>query len=148
MAARIVGYFPGNGSAMLVPLLLVFGTIGTTLSIACDIIISSMLADVVEDSQLKTGRRSEGLFFAARSLVIKAVSGVGGFVAGALVAFVRLPPGADPATLDPQIPINLALVYFPTVFTLYAVALGCIAFYRIDRTTHEANLRQLAENAN
>jgi Na+/melibiose symporter-like transporter len=145
MAARIVGYFPANGSPQLVPLLLVFGTIGTTLSIACDIIISSMIADIVEDSQLKTGRRSEGLFFAARSLVAKAVSGVGGFVAGALVAFVHLPAGADPAKLDPQIPINLALVYFPVVFTLYAVALGCIAFYRIDRKTHEDNLRQLSE---
>lgn len=145
MAARILGFFPANGSPMLVPLLLVFGTIGTTLSIACDIIIASMLADVVEDSQLKTGRRSEGLFFAARSLVIKAVSGVGGFVAGALVALVHLPAGADPATLDPQIPINLALVYFPVVFTLYAVALGCIGFYKIDRTTHEDNLRKLSE---
>ncbi len=145
MAARIVGYFPANGSPSLVPLLLVFGTVGTTLSIACDIIISSMIADIVEDSQLKTGRRSEGLFFAARSLVAKAVSGVGGFVAGALVAFVHLPPGADPATLDPQIPINLALVYFPVVFTLYAVALGCIAFYRIDREKHEDNLRKLKE---
>jgi Na+/melibiose symporter-like transporter len=145
MAARIVGYFPANGSPLLVPLLLVFGTIGTTLSIACDIIISSMLADIVEDSQLRTGRRSEGLFFAARSLVTKAVSGVGGFVAGVLVWFVHLPEGADPATLNPQIPINLALVYFPVVFTLYAVALGCLAFYRIDREKHEANLRQLAE---
>ena len=145
MAARIVGLFPANGSPLLMPLLMFFGTIGTTLSIANDIVISSMVADVVEDSQLKTGRRSEGLFFAARSLVAKAASGVGGLVASALLALVSFPEHADPAKLDPQVPIHLALVYFPTVFILYGVALGCIGFYRIDRTKHEDNLRRLAE---
>ncbi len=145
MAARIVGYFPGNSSPLLVPLLMVFGTLGTSLSIACDMIISSMVADVVEDSQLRTGRRSEGLFFAARSLVAKAVTGLGGLVAGVLIALSQFPAHADPAKLDPHVPVRLALWYFPTVFVLYAVALGCIAFYKIDRTKHEENLRRLAE---
>jgi len=143
LAARLAGFFPENGSPLLVPLLLVFGTIGVTLSIADDIVISSMLADVVEDSELKTGRRSEGLFFAARSLVIKAVSGVGGFVATLLLAIVHFPAHADPATIDPEIPKHLALVYFPTSFGLYCVALVCLSFYRIDRATHEENLRKL-----
>ncbi len=145
LAARIAGFFPSNNSPLLIPLLLVFGTIGITFSIADDIIISSMVADVVEDSELKTGRRSEGLFFAARSLVIKAVSGLGGFLATVLLAIVHFPEHVNPATLDPAIPKHLALVYFPVSFGLYGVALICLSFYRIDRAKHEENLRRLGK---
>ncbi|MGZ5931519.1 MAG: MFS transporter [Rhizomicrobium sp.] len=147
MGLRILGLFPQNGSPLLVPLLLLFTTTGTMLSIACSITITSMLADVVEDSQLRTGRRSEGVFFAANGFVLKAVSGMGGLVAGLLLWFVHFPTHANPATLDPGIAKNLALVYFPTAFVLYAVALVCLSFYRIDRATHEENLRALAEAA-
>jgi len=145
MAARLAGVFPPNGSPWMVPLLVFLQTTGTTLSIACSITISSMLADVVEDSALRTGRRSEGLFFAANAFVQKAVSGAGPLVAGFLLtALVHFPEHANPATLDPQIPRNLALVFFPVSFALYAVALGCLSFYRIDRAAHEENVRKLA----
>jgi GPH family glycoside/pentoside/hexuronide:cation symporter len=116
-------------------------------SIACSITISSMLADVVEDSQRVTGRRSEGLFFSSNAFVLKAVSGMGILVATQLLAFVHFPAHADPAHLDPQIPRNLALAYFPVTFAFYAVALGCLGFYRINRATHEENLRRVAAEA-
>jgi Na+/melibiose symporter-like transporter len=147
MAFRLLGWFPENNASSLVPLLILFTTTGTMLSIACQITISSMIADVVEDSARKTGRRSEGLFFSANAFVLKAVSGMGILVAGLLLAFVHFPEHADPATLDPQIPKNLALAYFPVTFVLYAIALGCLQFYRIDRSTHEENVRKLAEEA-
>ena len=147
MAARLVDLFPRNGDPLLLPLLMVFSITGTMFSIACSITISSMLADVVEDSQRVTGRRSEGLFFSSNAFVLKAVSGMGILVATQLLALVRFPAHADPATLDPQIPKNLAMVYFPVTFVLYAVALGCLGFYRISRATHEENLRRLAAEA-
>jgi len=123
MAARLAGVFPRNGDPLLVPLLASFTIIGTMFSIACSITISSMLADVVEDSQRVTGRRSEGLFFSSNAFVLKAVSGMGILVATQLLALVRFPAHANPATLDPSIPQHLALVYFPVTFVLYAVAL-------------------------
>jgi Na+/melibiose symporter-like transporter len=147
LGARIFGIFPANHAPALLPLLLFFGTIGTTLSIACGILISSMLADVVEDSQLRTGRRSEGLFFAVRSLIGKSVSGMGALIAGLLLGLVHFPAHADPLTLDPQIPKNLAIVYFPTVLSLYTAALVCLSFYRIDHATHAENLRKLSDQS-
>jgi GPH family glycoside/pentoside/hexuronide:cation symporter len=146
LGARIAGFFPANGSPLLIPLLLVFGTIGVTLSITNDIVITSMVADIVEDSEIKTGRRSEGLFFAARSLVGKAATGLGGLVAGILLTLSHFPAHANPVTLDPAIPKTLALYYFVIVFGLYAVALSCIGFYKIDRATHEDNLRKLGKS--
>ena len=86
-------------------------------------------------------------FFSANAFVLKAVSGVGIWTATELLVFVRFPPHADPALLDPQIPKHLALAYFPVTFALYAVALGCLTFYRIDRSAHEENLRELAAEA-
>ncbi|MBL6937052.1 MAG: MFS transporter [Alphaproteobacteria bacterium] len=146
MAARLLGVFPPNSSPWMLPLLVSLQTTGATLGIVCAITISSMLADVVEDSARITGRRSEGLFFAANAFVQKAVSGAGPLVAGILLTtLVHFPEHANPATLDPAIPRHLALVYFPVTFVLYAVALICLSFYRIDRATHEENVRKLAE---
>jgi GPH family glycoside/pentoside/hexuronide:cation symporter len=147
MASRIFGVFPRNGDPAMVPLLALLQTTGVMFSIACQITLSSMLADVVEDSQRITGRRSEGLFFASYAFVLKAVSGGGTLVAGLMLAFVHFPAHANPATLDPQIPRHLAVAYFPVTFALYAVALGCLCFYRISRSSHEENLRTLAAEA-
>ena len=147
MGARLLDLFPPNGSSLLMPLLIFFTTIATMLSISSAVTISSMLADVVEDSQRQTGRRSEGLFFSANSFILKAISGSGALMAGFLLALAHFPAKADPATLDPEIPRHLAMVYIPSVFALYAIALLCLSFYRIDRDTHEENLRVLAEAA-
>jgi GPH family glycoside/pentoside/hexuronide:cation symporter len=147
MGARLLNLFPVNGAPILRPLLIFFTTIATMLSISSSVTISSMLADVVEDSQRRTGRRSEGLFFSANSFILKAISGSGALMAGTLLALAHFPAKANPASLDPEIPRQLALLYMPSVFALYAIALVCLSFYRIDRGTHEENLRVLAEAA-
>ena len=102
-----------------------------------------MVGDVVEESQLATGRRSEGLFYAANTLMQKSTSGIGVFAAGMLVAFVGIVPGMEPATIDPAIPRLLATVYVPTLIVLYIGGAGFLFAYRIDRTTHEASLAEL-----
>jgi Na+/melibiose symporter-like transporter len=105
-----------------------------------------MIADVVEDSQVRTGRRSEGLFFAAMSFVNKAVSGIGAFLAGQMLTFVSFPQQADPATLDPSIIRHLALLYVPMIVALYGTGMVILSGYRINRAQHEDNLRRLAES--
>ena len=147
MAARLAGIFPDNGSPALLPLLILFAILGGFTSISCQISIASMMADVVEDSQRKTGRRSEGLFFSANAFMLKAISGMGVLVATILLGVAGFPAHADPATLDPQIPRNLAMAYFPMAFVLYGVSLICLSFYRIDRKAHEENVRTLAAEA-
>lgn len=147
LGLRLLGVFPDNQSPALLPTLFVIGAVRAAMGITAAILISSMIADVVESSELETGRRSEGLFFSALSLISKAVSGVGVFVAGLLLAVIQFPDGAKPGQVDPEIIRNLALVLMPTVFVLYGVALFLISRYRITRETHEDNLRQLAARA-
>ncbi|MFN3512870.1 MAG: MFS transporter [Phenylobacterium sp.] len=144
---RILGWMPANGTNLLFGILIVDFMANGALAIMTGIMLQSMIADVVEDSEVKTGRRSEGLLFSADNLFKKIVSGVGVFVSGALLAFVAFPQGARPNQVDPELLRNLALIYLPTIGGFYAVAITCLFLYRIDKTIHEENLRKLAEGA-
>ncbi|MEJ1969233.1 MAG: MFS transporter [Rhizomicrobium sp.] len=143
IALRLVALFPVNGSPWLVPLLLLDRLVADTLAIIVLIMFSSMLIDVVEDNEIKTGRRSEGLFLAASSFVSKAISGAGAFVAGQMLAFVRFPEKADPATLDPHIVRDLAYVYMPVIVLMFTAGMILMSRYRITRHSHLDNLRRL-----
>jgi GPH family glycoside/pentoside/hexuronide:cation symporter len=144
VALRLVGWFPANGSPALLPTLMVFTLVSITLIIGSSILFSSMVADVVEDSEVVTGRRSEGVFVAAAAFVQKATSGVGIFASSLLLGAIGFPRGAAPGAIDPEIVRALGLVYVPLVIGLYVVAGAFLWHYRIDRATHEDNLRRLA----
>jgi GPH family glycoside/pentoside/hexuronide:cation symporter len=146
LSLRLLGAFPPNGSPLLFPLLFLANLVGLAPMIASAILAVSMIADVVEDSQLKTGRRSEGLFFAAQSFIQKAVSGLGIFMSSMILTLVHFPAKASAGgPVDPVIIRNLALVYLPTLVFLFLISIAWLAGYRITRETHEANLKQLAE---
>jgi len=104
----------------------------------------------VEDSEIRTGRRSEGLFSASLSFVNKATSGLGILAAGALIELVHFPVHASPATIDivaPHAVRNLVLIYMPLQITLWIIAILMVGGYRIDRATHEDNLKRLSQSA-
>jgi Na+/melibiose symporter-like transporter len=144
IVGRLVGLMPPNGSPALVPTLFVFSVIEVSLVITMSILISSMVADTVEESELSTGRRSEGVFFAARSFIGKAVHGIGVMTATLLLAVIQFPQGAKPGDVEPGIVVNLGLVYVPAVFSVYIISVLLVAAYRISRAAHEENLRRLA----
>jgi GPH family glycoside/pentoside/hexuronide:cation symporter len=143
---RLFGWMPENGSAFLVPALMVFSIIDVSLIIMAGILVSSMVADIVEESEIRTGRRSEGTFFAARSFAQKAVSGIGVWVSTIILAFVNFPEGAKPGQVPEAVLRDLALTYLPIVAVLYLVFLGFLASYRISRESHAENLRSLADH--
>ena len=142
---RLLGWFPENGSPMLVPSLLVTNLVALTLTIASSIVSSSMIADIVEDSELTTGRRSEGTFFAAMSFVQKTVGGFGIFASTVLLGLIGFPQGAKPGEVAADVVRSLGIVYTPMIVALYLVSIGFLALYPISRAKHEENLRRLAE---
>jgi Na+/melibiose symporter-like transporter len=141
---RMLGWFPENGSEALYPTLIAFLTVEVTLVIASSTLIAAMIADVVEDSEVNTGRRSEGLFFAANSLATKAVNGLGVMVAGQMLALVQFPLQAKLGEVPQTTLFDLARLYIPTLWGLYLIAIGLMVFYRISRQVHNANLDKLA----
>jgi glycoside/pentoside/hexuronide:cation symporter, GPH family len=139
----LLGWMPAAGTAAQFVILLadlsVVGFIGTS----GFVIVTSMVADIVEETELRTGRRSEGLLLAADTFLQKLSAGMAVAVPGLLLALVAFPPHADPSTLNPQVMRQLAFVSLPLWVALSLAATGILLFYRIDRQTHEANLTLL-----
>ena len=125
------------------PLLFGFGVIAGGLTIGASVLMLSMIADVVEDSELKTGRRSEGLFFAGASLIQKAVTGLGLLASGMVLWLAHFPTDAVPGHVDPQIVRRFALIYTPAVIVLYTIAMAILSRFPITREAHNENLRRL-----
>ena len=111
------------------------------------VMLDSMMADVVEDSEVTTSRRSEGLFYAARSFAGKAVSALGIILAGSIVSLVGMDGISGVADMTDEMRVNLASFFLPAYCGLYCLAIYLISRYKIDRATHESNLMKLAEKA-
>ena len=106
-----------------------------------------MIADLVEDGEIRTARRSEGVLFAATTFTRKAVQGFGVLAASAVLALVQFPKGVAPGQVPEEVVFNLGLYYAPTLFVIWMFMIASLMLYRIDRVTHEDNLRTLAERA-
>jgi Na+/melibiose symporter-like transporter len=133
-----------NGSSLLVGLLFVQALLATAGGVASAISAGSMIADVTEEVEEKTGRRSEGLLLSANTFVAKAVSGFGVFGAGLLLAFVNFPNGAQPSEVPAEVLHKLGFVYIGALMIFYAVSITCLFNYPLSRESHEARLKRLA----
>jgi glycoside/pentoside/hexuronide:cation symporter, GPH family len=140
---RLLELLPPNGTRALFMIVLIFTFIAATLGLTGFIIVSSMMADVVEDAAVSTGQRAEGLLFAANGLISKSVTGIGTFFAGLVLAWVSFPQHGIPGQVDPAIVRNLGLVFAPLVTTFSAMAIVVLMFYEIDRATHQRNIERL-----
>ncbi len=145
VALRLLGWFPENHTPYLFPMMVVHSIISVTLIIMFGIVQSSMLADIVEESELATGRREEGLFFAARTFAAKATSGIGTLFTGVALDLIQFPRGAASGDVPAEAVFNLGLIYGPLLMVFYLLALGSMCFYRITRRGHEQHLQVLHE---
>ncbi len=148
IAGRLLGLLPPNGTEALFVIVLIFQFFAATLGLCGFIIVSSMMADVVEDAAVSTGQRSEGLLFAANGLISKCVTGVGTFLSGLILAWVSFPQHAIPGQVDPAILRHLGMVFLPIVATFSAIAIAVLTLYDIDRSTHQKNIERLASANN
>ena len=132
---------PGWGRvAVLYPLF----AIQTALNVSSFILGASMMADVVEEAQARTGRRNEGVFFAGSFFVQKCTSGLGIAVAGAILALAGLQDKIDPATASPGKVYNLVLWFILIYAALAAIAALLFTRFPFGRAEHEARLAGLA----
>ena len=102
-----------------------------------------MSADVIEENEVRTGQREEGVFFAANIFVRKCVSGLGVFATAALLAMAEFPEKAIPGAV-PQSVLNHLIVYFTAAsLLLNLAAIACVVNFRITRARHAENLETL-----
>lgn len=138
---QIIGWYPPPESPAYLGILVGCTTIAVFGATAGAVNAGSMIADVTDEHELRTGRRQEGIFFAALAFAIKVTVGVGQFVAGVSIDAIGLSPGAAPGAVSPETVRALGIVYGPGTAVL--AALVVLTGYRLDRKRHAEIVEEL-----
>ena len=143
---RLLGLMPENKDPMLLPLLLA-NTAALTFTLGIAVVaVMSMIGDIVDENELATGKRQEGLYYSARAFFAKASYSFGHFFAGlALDLFVRLPFEAVPGQLDDDILVRLGITAGPVMSFAAILSLLAYSRYKLTREQHREILRALRE---
>ena len=140
----LLGWWPALGSWISLRVFAAFSVAEVVCVMIGGVLLDSMMADVVEDSEIATKRRSEGLFYAARGFAAKAVSAGGILGAGTIVSLVGLDGIESADMMTGELRQDLALMFLPLFCGLNLIALYVVSRYRITRDDHAANLVALA----
>jgi Na+/melibiose symporter-like transporter len=141
---RLLSILPEGPTPFVFWFVFLAGTIDVGLIICFQILTASMMADLVEQAELKTERRSEGIFVASVTFIRKMVTGLGVMTATLVLTLAQFPAGADPSQVSAEAIWYLGFYYVPTILALWMAMMAAISTYRLDRTEHEDNLRRLA----
>lgn len=141
---RLLGLMPENGDPLLLTCLLV-NAAAFLFSIGVGgVAIYSMIGDIIDENELVTGLREEGLFYSARAFFAKASYSFGHFAAGiTLDYFVRLPFEAVPGEVSPDVLTRLGITAGPIMGGAALIAVFIYARYQLDRERHAEIITQI-----
>ena len=134
---RLLGVLPDNDWPYLFPLVMFSLGVVIAIYIMFGILQSSMLADVVEQSQMKTGQAGKnGLFFAARTFSQKAATGMGTFMVGIILDVISFPKELSPGEVPEEVLFDLGLAYGTTMalMPLFAIIIFVLLWHYASRS--------------
>ena len=140
----MLGLFPENHSTALFPALGIAVLCTYGCAAVLNISVMSALADVADEHQLTTGRRQEGVFYAARTFFGKLTSSLGHLLAGIAIDLIGFSPGASPGEVDPSVIFRLGMLDGPIAAIPAVISIFFYALYRIDKTRHAETRAKLA----
>lgn len=138
------GNWPAIGSSFSSNLLMGFILLSNVNAVMVMISGQSMLADVVEASQVETGRRTEGVFAAGWMFVQKCATAVGIGLTGLLISLSGLPSKAIPGQVAPEVIERLVVSYGVIVVIAAACSTWIFSRFPINRADHEARIAALS----
>ena len=144
---RLLGWFPENGTDELLVTLIVVKFVQGFGVVQALIAFNSMVADVVDEHELITGLRQEGIFFSSVSFSNKMTSGIGTVAAGFALALIDWPTGSDVQTaadIGAETIAWLGLIYGPIVSGFALVCVYCYSKYGLNRQRHADIVAELA----
>jgi len=145
---RLLGWMPPNGHPALLPLIAAHSFVVVAAVISIGMLASSMIADTVDESELRTGKRQEGMFSSAIAFTTKATSGIGSLVAGIALDLIDFPRHvADANQVSPEKIEMLGLAVGPGMLALYLVTLIILSRYKITRARHREIIDELEARA-
>ncbi len=144
---RMLDLLPANGGQSLAPFLISLKFVQGLFVAQCIISFNSMLADIVDEHELLTGRRQEGIFFAAVAFSSKCTTGLGSAFAGLALDVIGWPEGSAVTTaadVPAETIMHLGIFFGPALAVIGIASLWCYAHYRIDKTRHDEICAELA----
>lgn len=147
IGARLLGLLPANGHSLIYILVLLTTGIAVFSVVTLHVVTASLMADLLDEQELSTGLRQEGVFFAAGTFVLKATTGLGAMLAGIVIDIIGLSPGSEPGSIEPSVLQSLG--WF-TVTLTGGMAFIAFVFYSRIRMTRENQVlvkQQLAQRA-
>jgi len=143
-ALRLAGLFPPMGNAAYLPLYLGLSTLSTAITISTFVTGASMMSDVVEAAEEKTGRREEGLFFAGALFMQKCSSGLGIMLTGTLLGLAQFPNPALQGQVELAILDRLMILFCAVYFGLAMLSALVVLRFPFGHAEHQARLAKLA----
>jgi len=136
----LAGLWPQTGSTLSTVLFIGFMVAANTAGVVAIISATSMVAEIVEAYEERTGKRAEGTFYAGNWLVQKSATGGGILLTSLIVEAIGLEPGTAQAAVAPDVVTNLALAYLVVSAVLALTAAFWLARFPITRADHEARI--------
>lgn len=137
VALRLLDAFPENGSDALYWVLVLQNFVVGIVAVLLMGIMASMLADLVEQSQLATAHRPEGLIMATVTFSKKAAMALGTALAGALLDLAAFPTAAAVGEVPAPILFRFGLIYMPVLLVSGVVGAYFLGRYKVARADHE-----------
>ena len=130
---RMMGLFPENGSDLILPVYLLTTTIAYIFLWVALSLGHSMMAEVVDEYELETDTRQEGLFFSSLSFAYKCTVGLGVFLAGVLLKIIDFPQQKELSEVPQSVIDNLGIIGGPGSMMIYLLSVIFIFYYPITR---------------
>lgn len=133
---RFLDVLPENGDPRLLAILVGMGVFAVSIAVIQGIIGASIIADLLDDHELRTGLRQEAMFNAALSFSGKAISGLGTLLSGLIITLIAFPTNALPGEVPADLILRLGIVVGVVIPLLYLIPIAMITRYRITRARH------------
>ena len=143
----LLGAWPQVGGIASTAGFYAFILVANAFGIVALISASSMIAEIVEAFEERTGRRAEATFYSGNWFVQKCATGAGILVTGQVIALSDLPNDAVQGAIASDVIATMVLLFGGLSAALAAIAAFWLARFPITRAEHEARLAALDATA-
>lgn len=131
---RFADVWPENGDPNLLVALIIHASVIVALLTVGGVMFSSMMADLVDEQEIRTKIRQEGVFTSALGFASKSVSSIGLIVGGLLLDLViRFPRQSLPGEVDADTLFRLAFIDGIAVPALFVIPIYLLSRYSLTR---------------
>lgn len=141
---KLLGWLPQDMS-IIFPLVFLNYALFVTMTILRTVSSHAMLADIADEQELATGKRQEGVMFAAAFFAAKFISGFGYLVGGPFLDLIGLDAGVQPGEAPPSVMTGLGLIMGPGLAVMMLIPLWMSLKLNVSHAAQQAVRQALTE---